>query len=222
LFISCFVLGDRPEIECDLIFLDTSFPFEVSLSLSKPNPIPQSVVSASRNVAQAASVASIVTVSPGLVTQGSRINALSNILTCNSGTDFSTDPLDWSDSPTQIPLGEGMLSSVDGSVLGNWLIWVSFEVTHTLVARRLGEAKVRYPGFAILPFLFLSTPTARSSVTMLHLGNPLEKTMGALSLAAQFGVVAKIGHALWPTRFGAIVRKEEWHSKKREPAYLER
>lgn len=219
LLVSNFVIGNNSEMQCALILLDSSFPFNVEALVPEPL-IPKTVVASAKNMAQGASLAGVVSVSSGLVTQGSRISALSSILTCDAGSDFSAEALDWSDSPTQISLGKGVLQYVDGAVLGNWLIWVAFEATYTLLARRLGDAKLRYPGFAILPFLFLSTPTARTSVTMMRLGNPVEKTMGVLSLAAQLGVTAKIAHALWPSRFGATVYKEEWLSKKKQPEYL--
>lgn len=210
--------------ECDVFFMDSPWPFNVtktqsnSISLFIPLPtrpsqvIPEAVTVTAKTAGAVASVTSIAAISPMLVTQANRIGTVTNILSCNDNSQFDPNPLDWTLSPLQLSIGEGLLQYVDGAVVGNWVLFSGLAVVYTALAKKFGETAVRYPGYLVLPGLFLSSATAQNAVTLIRLGNSVEKSFGSVSLAAQLGVMGFITRILWPSRFQAEVKRESARS----------
>lgn len=205
---------------CGFVFMDFLHPFNVTKTHSKSlfkmmppsTPVPPvisvAVTATAGTVGHVASLASIAAISPSVVTQASRIGTVTSVLACDDGSAFDTQPLDWSLSPTQISLGDGMLQYVDGAVLGNWMLFSGIAIIHTLLAKKWGEAQLRYPGFMILPALFLFPSTARSAVTMMRLGSGVEQALGSISFVGQLGIIGGLVRLLMPSRFGAVIKHE--------------
>ena len=187
----------------------------LSLILPLPTPIPPliptTVTAPAKTAGSVASATSIASVSASSVPQASRINTISNLLTCNADNTFDAQPLDWNASPTQLYLGSGMFRYVDGAVLGNWLLFGVTTATYTIATLKFGAVPLRYPGPLMLVNLFLSAPTAQAAVTLLRFGNVFERILGSLSLLAQLGSIVGISRFLWKD-FPATTEKEPTRS----------
>lgn len=177
-----------------------------------PVIIPPVVVQVSVTASQISSVANIATVSPGSVTQGSRMGALASLISCSFDDEFDESSLSWLDSPTQIALGNNEFRHHNGAVLGNWLIIGLIEGSHFALSKKYGLSKTRFPSFGILPYLYLLSPTTRSSTILARQGNALEKAFGVLSIGASSVVVLGMVRVLWPRNFQARFEFEKWKS----------
>ncbi|MBH1988617.1 MAG: hypothetical protein I8H72_01105 [Myxococcaceae bacterium] len=209
------------EAGCGAFVSEWADPFQWQTA-APASVISPAVVEASLSVAQVSSIAALAVLSPTGVTQGSRLASVSRLISCQGSGEFSTQPLDWLDSPLQISLGDGAFQYLDGAILGNWLIIGGFELVHIASARYFGDAKVHFPGFGVLPVLLFISPLAEFSTTLLRLGNGLEKTAGFASWAGCLSVMGRIAWELLPSRFDARYVKERWRSTQSNAEYVER
>jgi hypothetical protein len=210
------------------IFLDFPFSFTTTNSLSQAKTItlniqniaekvqeninsvlPVAVVDTAKTVGVASSTVSIFTLSGSNTVQGTRTATISNVLTCSENKNFTSEPLSWYSSPTQISLGDGMLKYTNGALLGNWVLLGGIAALHSIIAYSWIPSKVSYPGGLMLFNLFLSSQTAQAATTMIRFGDTAEQAFGYISLTLQFASIAATGGFL---KFGFAATTEIKHA----------
>ncbi|MBH1989207.1 MAG: hypothetical protein I8H75_02725 [Myxococcaceae bacterium] len=184
-----------------------------------PEILPPEVIETAVLGSKIASVANIATVSPTTVSQGARVGALVAILSCDFEDEFQVEPLSWLDSPTQISLGSTDLHYTNGAVFGNWLVIGGIEIVHWGLSKKFGVRKTRFPGFAVLPFLYFMSPTTQASTVMARQGNTIEKIFGSLSIATNLAGVIGMSYWLWSHR-GQIPRAIHLHRRNGDSTFL--
>lgn len=162
--------------------------------------LPTEVTSTGTVITKVSNTANIISgtnIGPGV-----RTLALQELLACEISTNY-TDSLSWSDSPTQLAVGNSDLQYQLGAVLGNWALLGATAIGWGALSFKYGSDNLRFPGGLTLPVLFLTAPTASAAMTLLQEGTLGQQVLGGLSFTAQLigtGLVAVILH---PYHFGA-------------------
>ncbi|MEI6806162.1 MAG: hypothetical protein WCK49_06605, partial [Myxococcaceae bacterium] len=194
-------------------------PYSVGMltEVNLPRPQPPSQIPFSTAVLQSTATAvastaviSMVVVSPGSVVQGSRGTVGLQIASCQEDSEIPTDPLGWSDSPTQLSLGSDDLSYYSGAVVGNWLLLTGLFTGHGLLAVYFGRPTMRFPGGMILPVMFLTPTMATSATTLYRFGNTTDQAIGTISLIGQGVYSVSILYVLVSADFKAVYNPTEY------------
>ncbi|MEI6806236.1 MAG: hypothetical protein WCK49_07000 [Myxococcaceae bacterium] len=171
------------------------------------------VVTETTRTATTVSTASSIILSTTQVAQGSRILSLQQMVSCNNNDPTEQTSLSWTDSPTQLSIGNTTQQYNLGAVVGNWAILGGTTACWTALATKLGTEATHYPGALIMPVMFLMSPTTSAAVSLVQQGTTTEQLVGGLSLSVQaigMGVVAVFLH---PTHFGAEWVSNQWTDK---------
>lgn len=177
-----------------------------------PSNLPTEVTSTGTVITKVSNTANIISgtnIGPGV-----RTLALQELLACEISTNY-TDSLSWSDSPTQLAVGNSDLQYQTGAVLGNWALLGATAIGWGALAFKYGADNLRFPSGLTLPVLFLTAPTASAAMTLLQEGTLGQQVLGGLSFTAQLIGTGAVAVILHPYHFGArwdASKATEWTS----------
>lgn len=223
-FISVTALAETcpiPFSRAGRVVLIDAEPIEVT---SAPTALPKILTQTTQTATGVSTIASVVTAGTGV---GPSIRGLSlqAMLSCDNNDQTDPQPLSWTDSPTQLSIGNSTLKYDLGAVVGNWALLGGLAGVWGAIATKTGTAEIRFPGGLTLPVLFLTGSTATSAVTLLRDGTYSEQIAGGFSLTAQLIATGVVAVFLHPTYFQAVWQTStgKWvDGMKATPGYVKR